>query len=84
MTRPRSRAVPHGHGARASDRGSRGASIGTDSTARAWGMGIASLALMSSPLSAKETVDLHVQGDPSARMITTSYRQKARMIASYS
>src|SRR6202171_4730215 len=44
------------------------------------GMGIASLALMSSPLSAQETVDLHVPGGPSTRMITTSYPQKARMI----
>src|SRR5712672_599216 len=44
------------------------------------GMGIASLALMSSPASAQETVDLHVPGGPSTRMITTSYPQKGRMI----
>jgi DMSO/TMAO reductase YedYZ molybdopterin-dependent catalytic subunit len=44
------------------------------------GMGIASLALMSSPVSAQETVDLHVPGGPSTRMITTSYPQKGRMI----
>src|SRR4030088_828597 len=44
------------------------------------GMGIASLALMSSPALAQETVDLHVPGGPSTRMITTSYPQKGRMI----
>src|ERR1700745_1569086 len=44
------------------------------------GMGIASLALMSSPASAQETVDLRVPGGPSTRMITTSYPQKGRMI----
>jgi DMSO/TMAO reductase YedYZ molybdopterin-dependent catalytic subunit len=44
------------------------------------GMGIASLALMSSPVAAQETVDLHVPGGPSTRMITTSYPQKGRMI----
>src|SRR5258708_26398832 len=44
------------------------------------GMGLASLALMSSPASAQETVDLHVPGGPSARAITTSYPQKRRMI----
>jgi DMSO/TMAO reductase YedYZ molybdopterin-dependent catalytic subunit len=44
------------------------------------GMGIASLALMSSPASAKETVDLHMPGGPSTRMITTAYPQKGRMI----
>src|SRR6202795_5335273 len=44
------------------------------------GMGIASLALMSSPVSAQETVDLHVPGGPSTRMITTSYPQKGSMI----
>src|ERR1700687_6077705 len=44
------------------------------------GMGIAGLALMSSPALAQETVDLHVPGGPSARMITTSYPQKGRMI----
>jgi hypothetical protein len=40
------------------------------------GIGVASLALMSSPASAQETVDLHVPGGPSTRMITTSYPQK--------
>src|ERR1700733_12049736 len=44
------------------------------------GMGIASLALMSSPALAEETVDLHVPGGPSTRIITTSYPQKSRMI----
>src|SRR5260370_30690029 len=44
------------------------------------GMGIASLALMSSPALAQQTVDLHVPGGPSTRMITTSYPQKGRMI----
>jgi hypothetical protein len=44
------------------------------------GMGIASLALMSSPALAQETVDLHVPGGPSTRIITTSYPQKGRMI----
>src|SRR5580693_3231182 len=44
------------------------------------GMGIAGLALMSSPALAQETVDLHVPGGPSTRMITTSYPQKGRMI----
>src|ERR1700681_2844100 len=44
------------------------------------GMGIASLALMSSPASAQQTVDLHVPGGPSTRAITTSYPQKGRMI----
>jgi DMSO/TMAO reductase YedYZ molybdopterin-dependent catalytic subunit len=44
------------------------------------GMGIAGLALMSSPASAQETVDLHVPGGPSTRVITTSYPQKGRMI----
>ena len=44
------------------------------------GMGIASLALTSSPASAQQMVDLHVQGGPSTRMITTSYPQKGRMI----
>jgi hypothetical protein len=39
------------------------------------GMGVASLALMSSPASAQESVDLHVPGGPSTRMITTSYPQ---------
>jgi hypothetical protein len=43
-------------------------------------MGIASLALMSSPALAQEAVDLHVPGGPSTRMITTSYPQKGRMI----
>ena len=44
------------------------------------GMGIASLALVSSPALAQETVDLQVPGGPSRRMITTSYPQKGRMI----
>ena len=44
------------------------------------GMGIASLALVSSPALAQETVDLHVPGGPSTRVITTSYPQKGRMI----
>src|SRR6267143_20544 len=43
-------------------------------------MGIASLALMSSPALAQQTVDLHAPGGPSTRMITTSYPQKGRMI----
>lgn len=44
------------------------------------GMGVASLALMSAPASAQETVDLDVPGGPSMRMVTTSYPQKGRMI----
>jgi hypothetical protein len=44
------------------------------------GMGIANLALMSSPASAQQIVDLHVLGGPSTRMIATSYPQKGRMI----
>jgi hypothetical protein len=44
------------------------------------GMGMASLAVMTSPASAQETVDLHVPGGPSTRTITTSYPQKGRMI----
>src|SRR3981189_1189199 len=44
------------------------------------GMGIASLAIMSSGASAQETVDLHVPGGPSTRVITRSYPQKGRMI----
>jgi hypothetical protein len=44
------------------------------------GMGIACLALMSSPASAQQTVDLHVPGGPSTRIITTSYPQKGPMI----
>ena len=44
------------------------------------GMGVASLALMSSAATAQETVDLRVPGGPSTRMITTSYPQKGRMI----
>src|SRR5258708_10510232 len=44
------------------------------------GMGIPSLALMSSRVSAQQTVDLHVPGGPSTRTITTSYPQKRRMI----
>src|SRR5260370_19479743 len=44
------------------------------------GMGIASLALMSSPAFEQQTIDLHVPGGPSTRPITTSYPQKGRMI----
>src|SRR6266436_7852322 len=44
------------------------------------GMGIASLALMSPPASAQETVDLHVPGGHSTRAITTAFPQKGRMI----
>ena len=44
------------------------------------GLGIASLALMSSRASAQQTVDLHAAGGPSTRTITTSYPQKGRMI----
>src|SRR6202047_1825574 len=44
------------------------------------GIGVASLALMSSQASAQQTVDLHVPGGPSTRMITTSYPQKGQMI----
>jgi DMSO/TMAO reductase YedYZ molybdopterin-dependent catalytic subunit len=44
------------------------------------GMGVASLALISSAASAQETVDLQVPGGPSTRIITTSYPQKSRMI----
>src|SRR6202521_5820189 len=44
------------------------------------GMGIAGLALISSPALAQQTIDLHVPGGPSTRMITTSYPQKGRMI----
>src|SRR6202166_2001755 len=44
------------------------------------GMGVASLALISSAASTQETVDLHVPGGPSTRIITTSYPQKGRMI----
>src|SRR5258708_27469 len=44
------------------------------------GRGIASLALISSPGLAQQTVDLHVPGGPSKRIITTSYPQKGRMI----
>jgi DMSO/TMAO reductase YedYZ molybdopterin-dependent catalytic subunit len=43
------------------------------------GMGVTSL-LMSSPVLAQQTIDLHVLGGPSTRMITTSYPQKGRMI----
>src|SRR3982074_3124133 len=43
-------------------------------------MGIAGLALMSSPALAQETVDLRVPGGPSTRPITTAYPQKGRMI----
>jgi DMSO/TMAO reductase YedYZ molybdopterin-dependent catalytic subunit len=44
------------------------------------GLGVASLSLMSSRAFAQETVDLHVPGGPSTRVITTSYPQKGRMI----
>lgn len=44
------------------------------------GMGVASLALLSAPASAQETVDLDVPGGPSMRTVTTSYPQKGRMI----
>src|SRR4030088_1525549 len=44
------------------------------------GRGSASLALVSSPALAQQTVDLHVPGGPSTRMITTAYPQKGRMI----
>src|SRR6202047_5576990 len=44
------------------------------------GMGIAGLALMSSPALAQQTVDLQVSGGPSSRIITTSYPQKGQMI----
>src|SRR6202140_3205290 len=44
------------------------------------GMGITSLALMSSPAWAQQTVDLHVPGGPSPRPITPSYPQKGPMI----
>src|SRR3982074_13422 len=44
------------------------------------GMGIASLALMSSRASAQQRVALRVPGGPSTRTITTSYPQKGRMI----
>jgi DMSO/TMAO reductase YedYZ molybdopterin-dependent catalytic subunit len=44
------------------------------------GMGVASLALISSAASAQETVDLHVPGGPSTRVITTTYPQKGPMI----
>src|ERR1700732_2969056 len=43
-------------------------------------MGIAGLALMSSPALAQQTVDLQVSGGPSSRIITTSYPQKGQMI----
>src|SRR3977135_2863064 len=43
-------------------------------------MGIASLALMSPPALAQQTVDFHVPGGPSTRPITASYPQKSRMI----
>src|SRR3979411_3116994 len=44
------------------------------------GMGIASLALMSPPPVAHETVYLHVPGRPRRRIIPTSYPQQGRMI----
>lgn len=44
------------------------------------GMGVASLALISSAASAQETVDLHAPGGPSTRVITTTYPQKGPMI----
>src|SRR6202023_1549843 len=44
------------------------------------GMGIAGLALMSSPALAQQTVDLQVSGGPSSRIITTSNPQKGQMI----
>src|ERR1700745_3405507 len=44
------------------------------------GLGVAGLSLMSSRAFAQETVDLHVPGGPSTRVITTSYPQKGRMI----
>jgi DMSO/TMAO reductase YedYZ molybdopterin-dependent catalytic subunit len=44
------------------------------------GLGLASLALMSSRVFAQETVDLHVPGGPSTRIVTKSYPQKGRMI----
>jgi len=40
------------------------------------GMGIASLALMSSPASAQQTVDLHVPGGPSTRIVTHPIRKR--------
>jgi DMSO/TMAO reductase YedYZ molybdopterin-dependent catalytic subunit len=43
-------------------------------------LGVAGLSLMSSPAFAQQTVDLHVPGGPSSRVITTSYPQKGRMI----
>src|SRR6201982_3469186 len=43
-------------------------------------LGVAGLSLMSSPALAQQTVDLHVPGGPSSRVITTSYPQKGRMI----
>jgi DMSO/TMAO reductase YedYZ molybdopterin-dependent catalytic subunit len=43
-------------------------------------IGLGSLALMSGPALAQETVDLHAPGGPSTRTITTSYPQKGRMI----
>src|ERR1700757_2883585 len=44
------------------------------------GLGVAGLSLMSSRAFAQQTVDLHVLGGPSTRVITTSYPQKGRMI----
>src|SRR6202795_2444438 len=42
--------------------------------------GMGGLALLPAPARAQQMVDLHVQGGPSTRMITTSYPQKGRMI----
>ncbi|MEA2840111.1 MAG: hypothetical protein QOF41_1441 [Methylobacteriaceae bacterium] len=44
------------------------------------GIGLGSLALISSPALAQQTVDLRVPDGPSTRRITTSYPQKGRMI----
>jgi DMSO/TMAO reductase YedYZ molybdopterin-dependent catalytic subunit len=44
------------------------------------GAGMGGLALLSSPVWAQETVDLHVPGGPSTRQITTAYPEKGRMI----
>jgi DMSO/TMAO reductase YedYZ molybdopterin-dependent catalytic subunit len=44
------------------------------------GIGVGSLALISSPTMAQRAVDLRVPGGPSTRIITTSFPQKGRMI----
>ncbi|MEA2740051.1 MAG: hypothetical protein QOH05_3358, partial [Acetobacteraceae bacterium] len=44
------------------------------------GAGMGSLALLSAPAWAQDTVDLHVPGGPSIRQITTAYPEKGRMI----